>query len=357
MSETVSVAMPSGAVVDATVLTMSDPVPISILTGPAGPTGPPGPAGPAGRDGDAGPQGPEGPTGPAGPQGEPGQIGPQGPPGPAGPAGPAGQDGKDGDAGPQGPEGPTGPAGPQGETGQIGPQGPAGPTGSPGPAGPTGPAGQDGKDGAPGRDGTGAALTTSSAAPTGQGAAAGAVHVDVAAGTYWTWDGTIWVSRGTLKGPKGDTGAASTIPGPRGLPGSDGRDGRDGVDGAGLQARRSQVWTSTDPVPQAGFGLGEVPLGLGWRLIRVQADRACRVRLYTTATKRDADLGRHATTRPTGDHGLLLDLVLQDALTWDLSPLVDGASFAGGANPVSVQNLSGAAAVTTVTFTFMVTEV
>ena len=107
--------------------------------------------------------------------GPPGAVGPEGPVGPVGPTGPAG------------PIGATGPVGPVGATGPVGPQGPQGLLGVAGVEGPQGPQGIQGIQGLQGAIG-----------PKGDTGAAS-----------------------TVPGPMGPTGAASTVPGPVGPAGAD----------------------------------------------------------------------------------------------------------------------------------------
>ena len=150
---------------DETVLVVSDPIIVDILSrlavleetdqvpGPEGPQGPQGDPGPAGPQGEQGPAGPQGDPGPQGPQGDLGPQGPQGPQGDTGPAGPQGDPGPQGPQGPQGDTGPQGPQGPQGDTGPAGPQGEQGLQGKPGPQGDRGPQGPTGSQGPRGPQG------------------------------------------------------------------------------------------------------------------------------------------------------------------------------------------------------------
>lgn len=56
---------------------------------------------------------------------------------------------------------------------------------------------------------------------------------------------------------------------------------------------------------------------------KITSNRPARVRFYTTTAKRDADASRAIGTDPTGDHGVLLDVVFTSSmLSLDLSPTV-----------------------------------
>lgn len=92
----------------------------------------------------------------------------------------------------------------------------------------------------------------------------------------------------------------------------------------------------------------------GVRVFRIVTDHAARVRLYTTPTKRDNDIARAVGVDPTGDHGLLLEIVTTAAmLSLDLSPEVLAANMEGLPDndmPITVTRLdSGGSAAVTVT--------
>lgn len=95
-----------------------------------------------------------------------------------------------------------------------------------------------------------------------------------------------------------------------------------------------------------------------YRVFRVAADRACRVRLYTTTAARDADVARAVGTDPTGDHGVVLDIVFPAlVLSYDTSPVVDGwLPGTAGTVPITIDNLSGATSTVAVTLTYVRTE-
>lgn len=81
-----------------------------------------------------------------------------------------------------------------------------------------------------------------------------------------------------------------------------------------------------------------------------------RVRLYTTVEKRDADLARAIGTDPTGDHGLLFEVVTTTGqLSYQVSPGVY-ISTDSPTVPVTVTNLSGSAQTVTVTISAIVLE-
>lgn len=100
------------------------------------------------------------------------------------------------------------------------------------------------------------------------------------------------------------------------------------------------------------------------RAIMLEADRACRFRLYMTSADRTADAARAIGTDPTGDHGLLLEVVTTGAQVVRLTPQVDMSADPAGdlTRPfatsyyVSVTNLSGATHVVNLTLTYIPTE-
>lgn len=120
------------------------------------------------------------------------------------------------------------------------------------------------------------------------------------------------------------------------------------------QPPRDEVQHGTASLPGNASEVGVVSLGLSSRVLRVAADRACRVRLYTTAAKRDADAARAIGTDPTGDHGLILEVVLTATLlALDLAPQPLASNMdAPPADSIyyNIENRSTAGAVT-VTFT------
>jgi hypothetical protein len=99
-------------------------------------------------------------------------------------------------------------------------------------------------------------------------------------------------------------------------------------------------------------------------LLRVQVDRAARVRLYTTAAARDADLTRPNTIPPTPgiEHGVCVDLYLDGinaSLDWHLSPVAfyyNGDSTQTTSIYYSVTNLSAGTSTVQVTFTHVQAE-
>jgi hypothetical protein len=172
----------------------------------------------------------------AGIPGPPGPQGPQGTTGPQGPTGPQGAKGDTGATGPQGATGPTGPQGVKGDTGTQGPVGPEGPVGPQGSTGPQGPQGPQGAQGAQGAAGTGitmqGSVATAGDLPT-SGNTQGDAYIVQADDSLHIWDGTVWVSGGSIQGPPGVQGPVGPqgIQGPTGATGSTGAQGPVGPEG------------------------------------------------------------------------------------------------------------------------------
>jgi hypothetical protein len=95
------------------------------------------------------------------------------------------------------------------------------------------------------------------------------------------------------------------------------------------------------------------------RLYKIATDRPARVRMYPTAAMRDADRNRPVGTRPTGNHGRLLEVVTGvGLLELVLSPAVDITSVDAfyGTFYVSVTNLDSVNGTVSVTYNYFRTE-
>lgn len=101
-------------------------------------------------------------------------------------------------------------------------------------------------------------------------------------------------------------------------------------------------------------------LGKTFALLRVASDVPARIRLYSSAAKRDADAGRPQTQTPTGNHGLICEVITTaDQLSWDLSPMVLGADLQAipdGVIAARVENRGAPGAAITVTATHVPIE-
>lgn len=93
----------------------------------------------------------------------------------------------------------------------------------------------------------------------------------------------------------------------------------------------------------------------GLRIFRILTNRPARARLYDTTSHRAADAARSPGIDPTGNHGVLLDVVTTSMiLDLTLSPAVD--VHVADALPITIDNLDSVTGATTVTFHYIVTE-
>lgn len=102
-----------------------------------------------------------------------------------------------------------------------------------------------------------------------------------------------------------------------------------------------------------------VTLGKVSIIARIEADRACRVRLYNTAAARTADAARAVGVDPTVA-GLIAECVFAGAgtaLAREAAIAYDCEAVRTGDIPYSIQNLSGSASTVTVTIPRLVLEV
>lgn len=215
-------------------------------------------------------------VGARGPKGDPGPAGERGP---QGDQGPRGVQGPAGDAGPQGDRGPAGDPGPQGERGRVGADGAQGPKGDPGPKGDKGDPGAPGVKGDPGTPGADGAPGAGLPA----GGAVGQVLAKTGAGDYAT--GWVDAAGGSLP-----TRETTTIP--------------------------------------AAIGAGSVELAPAFTILSVDYSGATRLRLYRTASGRDADAARPVTVAYPGRRGRIYEYVAEGPES-DFERAVPGAVGSG----------------------------
>ena len=121
-----------------------------------------------------------------------------------------------------------------------------------------------------------------------------------------------------------------------------------GSSGGGSGIREDVTFTSGSIFANANVS-GTVSISSRYQLLQITTNYPCRVRLYTSTAKRDADLTRLIGTDPEGNHGLLFEFISStELLSADLSPLVDGFADTA-AIPYSLTNLSGATQTISVT--------
>jgi collagen type VII alpha len=208
-------------------------------TGAGGATGPTGAKGSTGSTGSQGIQGDTGNDGPQGSKGQKGEVGQKGTTGNTGATGGQGQKGTTGSQGIQGVQGNTGTTGntgAKGDTGATGSQGIKGQKGEIGVTGNTGAQGTKGQKGTTGNTGstgaTGTGITmegqvaNTSSLPS-SGNTKGDAYIVQADDSLHIWDGSSWVSGGSIQGPQGQKGQTGST----GSTGSKGQKGEIGVTG------------------------------------------------------------------------------------------------------------------------------
>jgi hypothetical protein len=108
-----------------------------------------------------------------------------------------------------------------------------------------------------------------------------------------------------------------------GIPGPPGPPGEDGASGGGWS--HAVAMLTTPSIAAGATHTGFLPLAVAYTLQRVDMSVPARLRIYTTQPKRDADVARAVGDEPTGDHGLLLEVITTTlVLGMDLSPTVAG---------------------------------
>lgn len=133
-----------------------------------------------------------------------------------------------------------------------------------------------------------------------------------------------------------------------------------GGGGGSLYARDTAVKT-TGSLASNAYETSTLSLGPSFSLMKVEVDGPARIRVYSTAAKATADAARSASTLPTGNHGVICDIVIDSAAfaidpTLDLSPTIPGSVLDGGNATITVTNLDASTRAVEVTLTFQRTE-
>ena len=246
-----------------------------------------------------------------------------------------------------------GPPGPTGRQGVIGPMGPEGPPG-PGPLTMKGDVADVGD------------LPTS-------GNTQGDAYIVHSDDSFRVWDGDEWISGGSIGGPEGPIGP----PGPEGPPGPIGPEGPEGPIGPlgpiGPEGPEGPQGDPGSPLPPRDVEVidagtlavgadveGTVDLAIGYRIIKLETNRPAWVRLYATEAQKDADAGRAITVDPTGDHGIVVEVITGSALlSLGLSPVPQGYSLESTPTvsiPYRVENRDSVSGPVTVTLTWQAQE-
>lgn len=137
----------------------------------------------------------------------------------------------------------------------------------------------------------------------------------------------------------------------------EGKPGEDGNDAGAITrqtATHATATLDTNATEQAG-----ITLSPSFEVLRVSADGPCRIRLYSSAAARAADLSRPVSTTPTPGTGLILDVVLTAAGSLDLDPHAHGANMETeprGILPAAITN-TGPSVALAVSFVYLTREV
>lgn len=142
------------------------------------------------------------------------------------------------------------------------------------------------------------------------------------------------------KGQKGDPGDSE--PGPPGTIGP-----RSNVSVSSASIASNATWTGTF----AGLGKTAIPHV-------ISASRAAWIRVYKSLSYLTADAAREMDVDAVGEHGLVLEFILEGSdLTYDIGPQFPISNASGSADyPISVRNLSGSAGVVTVSVSRSIIE-
>lgn len=136
-----------------------------------------------------------------------------------------------------------------------------------------------------------------------------------------------------------------------------GSGGGGGGDGGSIAPEARQVTSViTGTLANNGTEYGNVNLALAYRIYALVADRACRVRFYTTSALRLADADRDPGEDPVYEHGVMGDFVFTGPGQLTAAPMIDGFVPSGISVPYAIQNLSGGSSTVRVDFTWIRTE-
>ena len=121
-----------------------------------------------------------------------------------------------------------------------------------------------------------------------------------------------------------------------------------GSSGGGFGIREDVTITAVALADNANL-TGIASIASRYQLLQITTNHPCRISLYTSTAKRDADLTRPIGTDPTGNHSLMFEFIsTASLLSADLSPIVDGFSNTS-AVAYTITNLSGATQTISVT--------
>lgn len=117
---------------------------------------------------------------------------------------------------------------------------------------------------------------------------------------------------------------------------------------------------STSVISSNTFQTGAITLAKGFVLYRVATSVPARVRIYSTTNARDNDMMRGSNVEPTGNHGVLLDMItVEGSLTGNLSPMPYCAvldTVVSADVPYTITNNQTASVSVSASFTYLTLE-
>ena len=170
-------------------------------------------------------------------------------------------------------------------------------------------------------------------------------------------EGTRRINATAFKGTDGEHGSNGAT-GATGPPGETGPQGEPGGGSGGGSARVTTGFV-TGVINQFATGTGVFALPKSSEILNVVLSGFARLRLYDTATARDADLGRSVYQTPIAGNGLILDLNSTAVLNQTLDPHAQASnadSPPATAIYYALQN-HGASGVLSVSFTYLTKEI
>jgi len=125
--------------------------------------------------------------------------------------------------------------------------------------------------------------------------------------------------------------------------------------GAGGYPTISTAVKTTASIATGATETGTITIAQGYRLLKIETDKAARVRLYTTTAGRDADVSRpFGVVEPDINNGVMFDFQTTGTnLSDDVNPQVDGYVYSGTSIPITITNLNGSTGTVTVTLTYV----
>lgn len=141
--------------------------------------------------------------------------------------------------------------------------------------------------------------------------------------------------------------------------GSVGATGPAGPTGS-VEVERSAANYTTEVLAQNAYELGWAPLSKSCVIAGIATDQPARVRVYATDAAQTADAARAVGVAPTGNHGVILDVVTSaGSLDWQITPAVLAVSAESpptDALPITVTNLGTGSAAVSVDFLWIALE-